>query len=99
VQVGLIARDQLLVVEAARVGARAASVEADDAAARDAALAAAPGLDPVRVTFLVERGGERGLPVTVRVGYQAPVQVPIAGWLFPDAIPLSGEATMRQEYP
>jgi Flp pilus assembly protein TadG len=99
VQVGLLARDQLLVSEAARAGARAASVEVDDAAARDAAVAAAPGLDPARLTVEIERGAERGTPVTVTVDYEARMMVPIAGWLFPDTVSLAGEATMRREYP
>ena len=99
VQVGLLARDELLLVQAARAGARAAAVDPDDAVVRDAAVRSAPGLDPARVAVEVRRSGERGQPVTVVVVYEAPVQIPVVGWLFPPQIELRGEATMRQEFP
>ena len=99
VQVGLLARDELLLVQAARAGARAAAVDPDDAVVRDAAVRSAPGLDPARVAVEVRRSGERGQPVTVAVVYEAPVQIPVVGWLFPPQIELRGEATMRQEFP
>jgi len=44
VQVGLLVRDRLLIEAAARAGARVAALEADVAAVRAAALAAAPDL-------------------------------------------------------
>jgi Flp pilus assembly protein TadG len=99
VQVGLLARDELLLVQAARAGARAAAVDPNDALVRDAAIRSAPGLDPARVGIDVTRSGERGQPVRVAVTYEAPVQVPIVGWLFPARIDLHAGATMRQEYP
>jgi hypothetical protein len=45
----------------------------------------------------VERSGDVGDPVTVRVTYRAPVIVPFIEWLFPDEVVVVSEATMRQE--
>ena len=47
-QIGLLARDQLLLVQAARAGSRQAVVDPEDGTVRSAALQAAPGLDPTR---------------------------------------------------
>src|SRR6266576_4039235 len=66
VQVGLLVRDRLLVEAAARAAARAAAVQDDPAAITSAALAAAPGLDPVRASVETTRVGERGPPVAGR---------------------------------
>lgn len=97
VQVGLLARDQLLLTQASRAGAREAAVTLDDVAIRDAALSAAPGLDPTRLVVGVVREGTQGDPVTVEVRYEAPVAIALAGWLLPTSVELRGRATMRQE--
>jgi hypothetical protein len=96
VQVGVLVKDQLVVVESARAGAREASVSDDDAA-RQAAVGAATSLDPVRLDVAVERQGGAGTPVSVAVTYHAPVAIPVVAWLFPSTIDLSTTATMRQE--
>ncbi len=98
VQVGLFARDRLLVEAAARAGARQAAVDPSEAAIRDAAVAAAPGLDPARVVVTVAREGTRGDPVTVSIAYDDPVRVPLLGWLLGDSVHFTAEATDRQEY-
>lgn len=98
VQVAVLARDRLMVAEAARVGARAAAIEPDDAAVRAAAVAAAAGLDEVLIDVAVARTGSRGDPVTVRVRYSASTAPPLAGWLLPSTVVLSETATMRQEF-
>jgi len=98
VQVAVLARDRLMVAEAARVGARAAAIEPDDAAVRAAAVAAAAGLDDVLIDVAVARTGSRGDPVTVRVRYSASTAPPLAGWLLPSTVVLSETATMRQEF-
>jgi Flp pilus assembly protein TadG len=97
VQVGLLVKDQLIVEEAARAGAREASVTADDGAAREAALRAAVSLDHDRLSVGIEREDGPGSAVTVRVTYHAPVVVPIVGWLFRSPVDLSATAVMRQE--
>src|SRR5918995_4328118 len=81
VQTGLLVRDRLLVEAAARAGARAAAVQEDPSAIRSAALAAAPSLDDGAVDLAVTRAGARGEPVTVSLGYAAPVRVPFVAWL------------------
>ena len=97
VQVGVLARDQLLLTQAARAGAREAAVSLDDAAVREVAVGAAPSLDPDRLQLRVDRAGGLGSAVTVALGYEAPIAVPIARWLLPQAVALRATATMRQE--
>jgi len=98
VQVGLIARDQLVLAQASRAGAREAAVTVDDAAVRAAVLEAGPGLDPGRLDVSVARGGSRGDPVTVSVTLTEPIRVPFVEWLFPPSVTLRGQAVMRQEF-
>lgn len=98
VQVGLLARDRLLAEAVARAGAREAAVQADEAAIREAALAAGPGLDPDAVTIGVTREGTVGDPVTVEVGYAEPIRVPFVDWLFGDTVSMKASATNRQEF-
>jgi Flp pilus assembly protein TadG len=99
VQVGLLARDRLLVESAARAGARVAAVEADEGAVRRAAAGAAPGLRSERMSVSVVRGGTRGDPVTVTVGYQDAIVVPFVGWLFPrGSVAMRTSTTARQEF-
>jgi len=99
VQVGLLGRDQLLVSQSSRAGAREAAVDPDDRGVRLAAVEAAPGLDPERLTVEVQRAGAMGQPVSVSVAYRATISVPLAGWLFPSEVGLRATATMRQEFP
>ena len=98
VQVGLLARDRLLVEAAARAGAREAAVQTDPAAIRAAALAAGPGLDPGGLTIEVTRAGSVGDPVTVDVGYAEPIRVPFVDWLFGQRVSMGTSVTDRQEF-
>ena len=98
VQVGLLARDRLLVEAVARAGAREAALQADEAAIREAALAAGPGLEADAVTIGVTRSGSVGDPVTVEVGYAETIRVPFVDWLFGDTVTMSTSATDRQEF-
>ena len=82
VQVGLILRDQLVLVEAARAGAREASVNDQEPDVRNAVNRAASTLDPEHVDMAVIREGTQGDPVTVRLGYEDTPQIPLVGWLF-----------------
>ena len=93
IQVGLIARDQVLVVNAAREGARIAAVEGAGAASG----AAAPGLRSGRVdvSAAIESAGSGDL-VRVRVHYRAPTDVPLVGSLLGDPM-LTAEVVMRVE--
>jgi hypothetical protein len=96
VQVGLVAKDAVVVVQAAREGAREAAVTIDDGRVRQAALRGG-GLPPDRTDVSIEREGQIGQPVTVRVTYHAPMVVPFVEWLFPDEVAVSAATTMRQE--
>ena len=96
-QVGLLAKDSLVVVQAAREGAREAAVTSDDARIREAALRGGGELASERTEVHVERAGGMGDPVTVRVRYRAPMVVPFVEWLFPDEVVVGSAATMRQE--
>ena len=98
IQVGLLARDRLLVEAAARAGARAAAIQDDPAEVESAVRAAAPTLDAATTAVSIAREGARGAPVTVQVGYDDDVRVPLIGWLVGSAIHLSASATMRQEF-
>ena len=98
VQVGLLARDRLLVEAVARAGAREAALQADGAPNREAALAAGPGLEADAVTIGVRRAGSVGDPVTVEVGYAETIRVPFVDWLFGDTVTMGTSATDRQEF-
>lgn len=98
VQVGVLARDRLLVVHAGRAGAREAAIQESDVAVRDAVIAAAAGLDPAHLDIEVQRVGGRGDPVSVAVSYEAPVAGVLAGWLLPPTVTFATTATARQEF-
>jgi Flp pilus assembly protein TadG len=95
VQVGLVVRDEVLVVHAAREGAREAAVAADRGAARRGALAGAR-LEPDRLTVAAEGRDGPGSRVTVRVEYRSRTDVPLVGALVGD-VHLSSTVTMRVE--
>ena len=98
VQVGVFARDRLLVEAAARAGARTAAVTDDLAAVRAAALTAAPALVDGNLALEVVRAGIRGDPVSVRVTYLDPVRVPFVGWLIRDGVTMTTTTVARQEF-
>jgi Flp pilus assembly protein TadG len=91
IQVGLVVRDQMGVVHAAREAARAASVDRDPGAAAQAARRTLPGAT-VDVGARPDIGGE----ITVTVKYHAVTNLPLVGVLFPDP-DLHASATMRVE--
>jgi hypothetical protein len=96
-QVGLLAKDSLVVLQAAREGAREAAVTSDQQRVRQAALRGGGGLAEERTEIEVQRTGGRGDPVTVLVRYRAAVIVPFIEWLFPEEVVMRSAATMRQE--
>lgn len=95
-QVGLLGTDSVRVAQAAREGAREAAVTLDDDRVETAAERAG-ALPPERTEVSVHRSGSVGDPVTVSVRFRAPLVMPFVGWLFPDQVDLTSEATMRQE--
>jgi len=94
-QVALVVRDQVLVVHAAREAGRAAAVDADPGAARQAALASGP-LDGARLDVDVAGRGEAGSRVRVTVRYRSATDLPLVGSMVGD-VDLSGTATLRVE--
>ena len=91
VQVALLVRDHLAVVQAAREAVREASVDPDPARAAAAARRIVPAAD-VRVGARPPADG----PVEVEVRYRAVTDVPLVGVLFPDP-ELHARAVMRAE--
>jgi len=91
VQTALVARDQVLVQDAARAAAREASVGADANRVRDAARRSLAGVD-----VEVDRVGGVGEPVVVVARYHDRTDLPLVGRLFPD-VDLRARATMRAE--
>ncbi|CAA9247924.1 MAG: hypothetical protein AVDCRST_MAG50-2080 [uncultured Acidimicrobiales bacterium] len=96
VQVGLVVRDQVLVVHVAREGAREAAVRsAVEGAAAASRAATDAGLVEGRASVDTDHVG--GM-VRVRVRYSSATDVPLIGPLLPD-VTLISDATMRQESP
>jgi hypothetical protein len=91
VQTALVARDQLLVQDAARAAVREVSVGADDGRVVDAARRTLGGVE-----VEVQRAGGVGEPVNVTVRYGDHTNLPLIGPLFPDVV-LHATATMRAE--
>ena len=92
VQLAVVVRDQLRVIDLARVAARAASVAADPSAA----AAGTAGRDPPReLRMATEVDGET---VTVTVSAVNATDVPLIGALLPD-ITLTARSTMPLEPP
>jgi hypothetical protein len=96
VQIGLLSKDALAVVHAAREGAREAAVSTDEASVRQAALRSGT-LVEARTTIAVERSGGLGDPVTVTIHYRSPIVVPFVDWLFSGDVTIRSGVTMRQE--
>ena len=95
VQVGLIVRDQVLVVHAAREAAREAAVDPDPAAARRAAVEGS-GLGASRLRVTLTGRGAPGSRVRVEVRYRAATDVPLVGAALGE-LTLTGVVTMRVE--
>jgi len=95
VQVGLLVRDQVLVVHAAREAAREAAVEANPDEVRRVALAGS-NLEGDRLEVGVSGRGGPGTHVRVEVRYRAPTRVPLVGAVLAD-LSLQASATMRVE--
>lgn len=95
VQVGLLVRDQVLVVHAAREAARQAAVSADPDSARRAAVTGS-GLDGDHLDVTESGRGGPGSHVRVEIRYRSPTQVPLVGAVVA-GVTLQASATMRVE--
>ncbi len=94
-QVGLVARDQVLLANAAREAARAAAVDSRAGAALDAALRSGP-LDPAELHVDVGPRGRVGSVVRVVVRYRSVTDAPLVGPLVGD-VEMEADASMRIE--
>lgn len=94
VQAGLVVVDQVAVVQAAREGARRASVDPDPDAARQAAMGGR--LVEGRTTVRIDRVAGAPELATVTVRHRAATDVPIVGPLLPD-VDLVAAASMAVE--
>lgn len=94
-QIGLVARDVVLVTHACREAARAAAVDGNPRAPRQAALAAG-ALEEDRLDVSVSGRGGPGSRVRVVVTYRLPHHVPIVGALLGKRT-VTATATMRVE--
>jgi len=95
VQLALVARAQILVVHAAREGARTVAVDPRPGAAARAAKAT-PGLDPTRLRLTTTARGEPGSTVRATARYRAPTDVPLVGALVGD-VTLTATVAARVE--
>jgi Flp pilus assembly protein TadG len=94
-QVGLLARDVVLVGHAAREAARAAAVDADPQAPRAAAVASS-GLSPERLEVAVSGRDGTGSRARVELRYRAPTDLPLVGLLLPEPV-VASAVTIRVE--
>ena len=95
VQLGLVVRDQILVVHAAREAARVGAVDPDpDAPLRAAVRSSDLSEDRIEVESGA-RGGE-GSTLRVTVHYISPTEVPLVGAFLPD-VRLRAVAAIRVE--
>ncbi len=94
-QLGLLVRDQILVVHAAREAARQAAVDPAADAPRKAAVASS-SLNDSRLTVTTTGRGAPGSRVRVEVAYRTPSAMPLVGAAVGD-LTLRASATMRVE--
>ena len=100
VQVGVVVRDAMALVQAAREGARAAAVTGDDASVAGAVRNADGSLDDDRIVVDIQPpSGERtrGGQITVHLSYADRLTIPIVSKLVSFDVPLRAAATMRVE--
>jgi hypothetical protein len=95
VQVGLVVRDQILVVHAAREAVREAAVDPAEDAAR-AAASESSSLDASRLKVTISGRGGAGSRVRVTASYGPPAKAPIVGAVV-HGLRLRASATMRVE--
>jgi Flp pilus assembly protein TadG len=96
VQVGVLVRDQVLVIHAAREGARAAAVTGANADAAEKAALAAAGLPLKSTDVLTTPPGTKHDLVRVQVTYTDSTDVPLIGRLLGD-VRVTAAVSMRVE--
>lgn len=98
---GRIFSSYLIITNAAREGARQASIGADNNAIIQTVQSAAYSLNPGSLTINIDpyNKSERitGRTATVTVSYSVDILIPLVGRLLPDPFPLTARAAMRVE--
>lgn len=94
-QAGVLVRDRVLVVNAAREAARAAAVDPEEGVAVHAARRSG-SLDPARLSVRLGGATSPGEHVEVTVTYRAPTSVAIIGAVVPD-VTFTSTVVMRVE--
>jgi hypothetical protein len=94
-QVGIVVRDQVLIVHAAREGARAASVQRNGGVPAEAERAVRAAVPLARDRLTVDTRSSGGL-VRVTVRYRAPVDLPLIGVFLQD-VDLQATSVMAAE--
>lgn len=100
VQVGIVVRDALALVQAAREGARTAAITADDEETVDTVRRAAGPLEAERIEIAIAPAAterRRGEPVSVHLAYEERLRIPIVSRIVSLDLPLRASATMRLE--
>lgn len=95
VQVGLIAREQILLTHAAREAVRRMAVDDWGGASTDQ-VAAAAGLDAKRLVIRIHRPDKSSDKVMAQLSYRSPVRVVLVGRVLGE-VRLSSQAAMRHE--
>lgn len=100
VEMGRVGYAYVTVNNAARVGARVASIGGTDQDITTAVIQAAPILDPANVTVQISpTPSERqsGGQVTIQVSYPVNLVIPIISGIMPDPFTVGANMTMRLE--
>lgn len=95
-QIAVLARDQVLVIHAAREAAREGAVNSSVGAIESAAAAASSALHPERLSVSSSGRGGPGSRIHVIIRYRSPIVVPLVGTIL-SGIVLQAETTMRVE--
>ena len=100
VQVGLVVRDALALMQAAREGARALAITGSDAEAEGAVRESAGPLDAAGIDVAItpaEGERSRGAATSVELRYVDRLRIPIVSRVVALDLPLRASATMRLE--
>lgn len=99
IQMGIVVNAQLIIIHAAREGARDGSVTNSNMKIRESVINSAGTLDKnsMNISIKPSSGRKIGDYITVTVEYNPPIIFPGIELVFPDSISLKSSATMRIE--
>lgn len=96
IQIGLVARDYVVIHHAANEAARRSALDPTATVARSAAVGSSPVLQRDRLEVGLGGDAHQGGLLTVRVRYRSATAVPVVGALIGD-VSMSAEAVVRVE--